>query len=132
VDVSEEHVLAELDAEQLAAVIDLYAWGHAECARIHPFANGDGRTARLWANSLAVRYGLSSFTRLRPGPNAGYGDAGAKSMQGDWKPTAVVFRRLVSDFLAESWFAHTRGVNPCLSVVQRENRKFCAMPTVLA
>ena len=92
----------ELDADQLAAVIDVCAWVHAEWIRIHPFANGNGRTARLWANSLAVRYGLPPFIRLRPRPDAGYGDAGAKSMQGDWKPTAVVFRRLLSDFLAES------------------------------
>jgi hypothetical protein len=92
----------ELDADQLAAVIDLCAWAHAEWVRIHPFANGNGRTARLWANSLAVRYGLPPFIRLRPRPNVGYGDAGAKSMQGDWKPTAIVFRRLLSEFLAES------------------------------
>jgi hypothetical protein len=91
----------ELDADQLAAVIDLCAWAHAEWVRIHPFANGNGRTARLWANSLAVRYGLPPFICLRPRPNAGYGDAGAKSMQGDWKPTVVVFRRLLIDFLAE-------------------------------
>jgi hypothetical protein len=91
----------ELDADQLAAVIDLCAWVHAEWVRIHPFANGNGRTARLWANSLAIRYGLPPFIRLRPRPNAGYGNAGAKSMQGDWKPTAVVFRRLLNDFLAE-------------------------------
>ena len=91
----------ELDADQLAAVIDLCAWVHAEWIRIHPFANGNGRTARLWANSLAVRYGVPPFVRLRPRPNSGYGDAGAKAMQGDWKPTAVVFRRLLRDFLAE-------------------------------
>ena len=91
----------ELDADQLAAVIDPCAWVHAEWVRTHPFANGNGRTARLWANSLAVRYGLPPFIRLRPRPNAGYGDAGAKSMQGDWKPTVVVFRRLLIDFLAE-------------------------------
>jgi fido (protein-threonine AMPylation protein) len=92
----------DLDADQLAAVIDLCAWVHAESVRIHSFANGNGRTARLWANSIAVRYGLPPFIRLRPRPNAGYGDAGAKSMQGDWKSTAIVFRRLLSDFLAEN------------------------------
>jgi hypothetical protein len=91
----------ELDADQLAAVIDLCAWVHAGWIRIHPFANGNGRTARLWANSLAVRYGLPPFIRSRPRPNSAYGDAGAKSMQGDWKSTAVVFRRLLSDFLTE-------------------------------
>ena len=88
----------EPDADQLAAIVDLCAWAHAEWMRIHPFANGNGRTARLWANSLAMRYGLPPFVRLRPRPDAGYGDAGAKAMQGDWKPTAAVFRRLLDDF----------------------------------
>jgi len=70
--------------------------------RIHPFANGHGRTARLWANCLAMRYGLPPFIRLRPRPNSGYAAAGAKAMQGDWKQTAAVFRKLLDDFLAES------------------------------
>jgi Fic family protein len=91
----------EADADQLAAVVDLCAWVHAEWVRIHPFANGNGRTARLWANSLAMRYGLPPFIRLRPRPNAAYADAGAKAMQGDWKPTALAFRRLLADFLSE-------------------------------
>lgn len=89
----------EPDADQLAAIIDLCAWSHAEWVRIHPFANGNGRTARLWANGLAMRYGLPPFIRLRPRPDAGYGDAGAKAMQGDWEPTAVAFRRLLEDVL---------------------------------
>jgi hypothetical protein len=73
----------EPDADQLAAIVDLCAWVHAEWVRIHPFANGNGRTVRLWANSLAMRYGLPPFIRLRPRPTADYGDAGAKAMQGD-------------------------------------------------
>jgi hypothetical protein len=92
---------AELDADELAAVIDLCAWAHSEWVRIHPFANGNGRTARLWANFLAMRYGLPPFVRLRPRPDEGYGDAGAKAMQGDWKPTAAVFRRFLNRFLEE-------------------------------
>ena len=36
-----------LTGDQLAAVIDLCAWAHSEWVRIHPFANGNGRTARL-------------------------------------------------------------------------------------
>lgn len=104
-------LVTELDAElpsgqkpnddQMAAIIDLCAWAHSEWVRIHPFANGNGRTARLWANFLAMRYGLPPFIRLRPRPNASYGQAGAKAMQGDWKPTAAVFHRLLEDFLAE-------------------------------
>jgi Fic family protein len=61
----------EPDVDQLAAIIDLCAWVHAEWVRIHPFANGNGRTARLWANSLAMRYGVPPFIRLRPRPDAG-------------------------------------------------------------
>jgi fido (protein-threonine AMPylation protein) len=91
----------EPDADQLAAIVDLCAWVHAEWVRIHPFANGNGRTARLWANSIAMRYGLPPFIRLRPRPNTGYGDAGAKAMRGDWQATARVFRRLLDDFLNE-------------------------------
>ena len=92
----------EPDADRLAAVVDLCAWVHAEWVRIHPLANGNGRTARLWANCMAMRYGLPPFIRLRPRPNFGYGEAGAKAMQGDWRPTAVVFRRLLDAFLDES------------------------------
>jgi len=83
------------DADQLAAVVDLCAWVHAEWGRIHPFANGNGRIARLWANCIAMRYGIPPFIRLRPRPNDGYAHAGAWAMQGDWKPTAVVFRGLL-------------------------------------
>jgi Fic family protein len=47
-----------LDEDGLAAVIDLCAWAHAEWVRIHPFGNGNGRTARVWANAPLMRYGL--------------------------------------------------------------------------
>jgi Fic family protein len=60
----------DLNTDQLAAVLNVCAWAHAEWVRIHPFANGNGRSARLWANSLAMRYGLPPFVRLRPVPNA--------------------------------------------------------------
>jgi hypothetical protein len=89
----------EPDADQLAAIIDLCSWTHAEWVRIHPFANGNSRTARLWANSLATRYGLPPFIRLRQRSIAGYTDAGAKAMQGNWKSTATVLRRLLEDLL---------------------------------
>jgi hypothetical protein len=88
------------NADQLAAIVDFCAWAHSEWVRIHPFANGNGRTARLWANSLAMRYGLPPFVRLRPRPNASYGHAGAKAMKGEWKPTAALFHRLLEDFLS--------------------------------
>ena len=85
----------DLDADGLAAVIDVSAWAHAEWVRIHPFRNGNGRTARIWANSLFMRYGLPPVVRLRPRPDGGYGSAGAAAMDGNWQPTATVFRELL-------------------------------------
>jgi Fic/DOC family len=85
----------KLDPDGLAAVIDLSAWVHAEWVRIHPFANGNGRTARIWANYVFMRYGVPPVVRLRPRPAAGYGAASARAMDGDWKPTAVVFTQML-------------------------------------
>ena len=45
----------DLDDDGLLAVIELAAWAHADWVRIHPFANGNGRTARFWANYIFVR-----------------------------------------------------------------------------
>ena len=87
----------ELDTDGLAAVIDVAAWAHAEWVRIHPFANGNGRTARIWANLILVRYGIPPAVRLRPRPDAGYDAACARAMKGDWPPTAVVFRVMVRE-----------------------------------
>ena len=90
-----------LDTDGLAAVVDLCAWAHAEWVRIYPFANGNGRTARIWANALLMRYGLPPVIGLRPRPDGGYGDAGAAAMNGDWRPTAAVFRRMLAEWAEE-------------------------------
>ena len=94
-------VRKKLNLDQFDALIDLCAWAHAEWVRIHPFANGNGRTARLWANYLALRYGLPPFVRLRPRPDDGYGDAGAQAMRGNWEPTAAIFHRMIKRLLHE-------------------------------
>jgi len=90
---------ADLTEDDLNAVLDLCAWAHAEWVRIHPFANGNGRTARLWANVLAMRYGVPPFVALRPRPDGGYEAAAAAAMGGDWRPTAAVFRGMLYDAL---------------------------------
>jgi hypothetical protein len=89
----------DLTADHLAAILTLTAWAHSEWVRIHPFANGNGRTARLWVNSIAMRYGLPPFLRLRPRPGGGYGRACAAAMQGDWRPTVALFRQMYIDSL---------------------------------
>lgn len=86
------------DPGVLGSVITLCAHAHGEWARIHPFANGNGRTARLWANWCALRYGLPLFVRLRPRPGGLlYSRAAADSMRGDHRATASLF----ADWLQE-------------------------------
>lgn len=87
---------------QTDAILEVCAWAHAEWVRIHPFANGSGRTARLWVNSLAMRYGLPPFVRLRPRPDGNYGRVSRQAMLGDWAPTATLFRQLLRDFREDS------------------------------
>jgi len=70
--------LVNLDAESpgdvsesaaLLRVVELSAsFGHGEWIRIHPFADGNGRTARILSNWILVRRGLPPVLRLRPGP----------------------------------------------------------------
>jgi hypothetical protein len=89
------------NSDQIAAVLEVCAWVHAEWIRIHPFANGNGRTARLWVNGIAMRYNLPPFLRLRPRPDADYGLAGAEAMRGHWEPTIAVLRRSLEQFQRE-------------------------------
>jgi len=88
------------DNAQINRIIELAAWVHGEWVRIHPFANGNGRTARIWANWVAVRYGLDFFVTVRPRPGMPfYGDAAQASMKGNHKQTEVVFKILFSQSL---------------------------------
>jgi Fic family protein len=65
-----------LDPDFVLKVLELAAWLHCEWARIHPFANGNGRTARMWVLWLCSRYGLPQLLALRPRPdNIGYDSA---------------------------------------------------------
>ncbi|MEM1181351.1 MAG: Fic family protein [Acidobacteriota bacterium] len=82
--------------EQLRLVLQTAAWVHAEWVRIHPFVNGNGRTARLWANWVLMRFGLPPFLRLRPRP-AGevYATAGREAMKGNWEPTLRAFEAML-------------------------------------
>lgn len=88
--------------ETLEMILLLMSWVHSEWIRIHPFANGNGRIARLWANWVAMRYGLPPFVRLRPRPagNA-YATAAAQAMQGDYEATLPIFRNMFRQFLDE-------------------------------
>lgn len=86
------------DHLQLSSVIELAAIAHGEWVRIHPYANGNGRIARTWANWVAVRYGLPPFVRIKARPDGLlYGQAANASMgrppsyAGDHQLTVQVF-----------------------------------------
>lgn len=90
------------DAAQLYSVVELAAPAHGEWVRIHPYANGNGRVARTWANWVAVRYGLPPFVRIKPRPDGLlYGQAAHASMgrppdhAGDHRLTVQVFLDLL-------------------------------------
>ena len=93
---------SEPSDSQIEAVVETCARVHAEWVRIHPFANGNGRTARLWANAIAMRYGLPPFVRLRPRPqDGGYALAAEGAMTGNPEPSVDCFRKLLRTFLEE-------------------------------
>ena len=69
--------------KELRRVAELAGWAHGEWVRIHPFANGSGRTARLIANWVLSRFRLLPMVGIRPRPEYPYGQAAIASMQGD-------------------------------------------------
>lgn len=73
---------------------------HGNWVRIHPFANGNGRSARLWANWAALRYGLPPFVTIKPRPRDPYGLAAAASMAGDDQVMVGVMNQMLREFLA--------------------------------
>jgi hypothetical protein len=65
-------------------ILETAAWLHCEWVRIHPFVNGNGRTARMWVLWLCGRYGLPSLLNLRPRPDMGYNSASQLGVTGDY------------------------------------------------
>jgi Fic family protein len=91
-----------VDPAVVRAIVRLCAYAHGEWIRIHPFANGNGRTARIWANWLAVRYGLPAFVRIKPRPaDAFFAGAAAMSMRGNHRATEILFVSMLTDALAQ-------------------------------
>jgi len=86
--------------DEVSGVVELAAWAHGEWVRIHPFANGNGRTARLLANYVLVRFGFGPALTIRPRPDQPYGEAARSSMKdGDHRLMEVV----IWELLAESY-----------------------------
>lgn len=85
--------------DQLTAITIVCAWAHGEWLRIHPFPNGNGRSARLLVNSIALRYGLPAFMRVRPRPGAAYAWVAQRAMEGKWGAAVPFFTELLEEVL---------------------------------
>jgi hypothetical protein len=72
---------------------------HGEWVRIHPFANGNGRTARLWANWAGLRYSLPPFVTIKPRPGNPYGMAAMASMNGSHATAVAAFDQMLRGHL---------------------------------
>jgi Fic/DOC family len=111
-------VFVELDArlptgkspttpDEILALISFAALAHGECLRVHPFANGNGRIARLMVAFICLRYGLPMFLHIKPRPDSeDYIRASRDSMGrppdfvGNHTTTTAVFARMLADVLA--------------------------------
>lgn len=89
------------DGRELHGVLTLCAVLHGEWVRIHPFANGNGRTARLWANWAALRYGLPPFVTIKPRPGDPYGAAAMASMTGSHTTAVAAFDQMLRERIGE-------------------------------
>ncbi len=87
-------------------VLSTAALLHAQWVEIHPFANGNGsgngRTARLLANYVLMRYGIPPFVRLRPRPAGdAYADASRRApCYGEYGPTIALFYEMFDGWAA--------------------------------
>jgi fido (protein-threonine AMPylation protein) len=111
-------VFAELDArlpvgqppgtaDEILQVISFAALAHGECLRVHPFANGNGRIARLLVAFICMRYAVPMFLHIKPRPEGeDYVRASRDSMGrppdfvGNHTTTTAVFAHLLADELA--------------------------------
>ena len=93
---------APADDNRLLSVLTLCASLHGEWVRIHPFANGNGRTARMWANWAALRYGLPPFVRIKPRPaGIAYALAAYASMQRDHQVMTGVLLEMLQEHIRD-------------------------------
>ena len=93
------HLDDDLTANTIHAVLILCTWVHGEWIRIQPFPNGNGRTARILVNVVALRYGLPAVLRMRPRPGAAYAWVARQAMEGDWAAGLPLFVKLYTTAL---------------------------------
>jgi fido (protein-threonine AMPylation protein) len=93
-------------ADEILQVISFAALAHGEFLRVHPFANGNGRIARLLVAFICLRYGVPMFVHIKPRPESDeYLRASRDSMGrapdfvGNHTTTTAVFAHMLADML---------------------------------
>lgn len=85
------------DARSLEAVFALATHAHTEVIRIHPFEDGNGRSARLLLDVILVRYGLRPIAIEVP--RREYIECLECAFERDPQPLIDLYLRLASDAL---------------------------------
>jgi Fic family protein len=90
-----EELLKEITESNDLNAVKVATWAHWAIARVHPFKDGNGRTARLWQDLILLRARLApAIIRLQDRDQNGYYDALAAADRGDINPlTQLIAQR---------------------------------------
>lgn len=89
-----KHFFADLTEQDAGNPIVLAAWTHAEFVRIHPFADGNGRTSRLMMNYQLIANGFLPISIAKENRLEYFSALEAYAMQRDLKPFADMIASL--------------------------------------
>ncbi len=79
-----DQILKEISESGDVNAVKVATWAHWAIARVHPFKDGNGRTARLWQDLVLLRANLApAIIRLQDRDQNGYYDALAAADRGD-------------------------------------------------
>lgn len=83
----------------VADALRVALWAHVEVIRIHPFEDGNGRTARNLLSLLLVRFGLRPIAI--EAPKAEYITALDRAFEGEFDLLMDLYRRLAEEQLGD-------------------------------
>lgn len=107
-----EHELTKSEEEMIDAVVETAAWIHHAITFIHPFRDGNGRTARLASNLILGRFGLIGISiRIEKENKNRYRQALTQIDQArDYEPLkALIYEGLMERYEGVPMFFHKDG-----------------------